>query len=206
MLGCLLCAAVPAEQERAWALLDRISQHECIQAHFVYSSYTAQGAAGLTLEGTIALQGARYRLKLAHQEVVCDGTTVWTYLSDVNEVQIMHCTTDATGGTPWNILQTYRQDYTLARLDTQIIDACSYDTVSMVAQDVQHALPQCTLTVERASGSLQALEVVDQDQTRHMFSITNFTTPPAIDETFFTFIPEDYADIEVIDMRRAQEP
>ena len=39
-------------------------------------------------EGKIVVQSDKYRLELEEQEVINNGTTVWTYLPDVNEVNI----------------------------------------------------------------------------------------------------------------------
>lgn len=194
-------AVAQSGQEQAWALLDRLSEQHSIQAAFVYSSLEQQEALGTTLQGEVTLQGEQYRLHLDQQEIVCNGTTVWTYLRDVNEVQITDCTSDPTAATPWSVLMHCRQDYTFTQLRTMEIDDRMYDVVDMVAKDQQSPLSQFTVMIERDTGHIHTLEVMDREQRGHRFSVISFATGEALDETFFTFIPEDYEDIEVIDMR-----
>ncbi|XWN35449.1 MAG: outer membrane lipoprotein carrier protein LolA [Roseivirga sp.] len=202
LMLCLCCgAAAQSEQRQAWALLDRLSEQHSIQAVFVYSSRDQQGAPGTTLQGKVTLQGEQYRLQLDQQEIVCNGTTVWTYLRDVNEVQITESTPDPTASTPWGVLTHYRQDYTFAHLRMIKIDNSVYDVIDMVAKDEQQPLSQFTVTIERDTGHIHTLEVLDREQTWHRFSVVSFASGETLDETFFTFIPEDYRDIEVIDMR-----
>lgn len=41
-----------------------------------------------TSEGEIIVQGPKFNLKLSGQEIINNGTTVWTYLKESNEVNI----------------------------------------------------------------------------------------------------------------------
>ena len=193
--------AAPSGQEQALAQLDRISQPQSIQTEFVYSSQDKQGEIGPTLQGEVLLQGEQYCLYLDHQEIVCNGITTWTYLKDVNEVQVVDSRTDTSIAMFCRILMHYRQDYTFVHYHEITIDNNSYDVVKMIAKDQQCPASQIITTVHRGTGHLHTLEVIDQDHTQHRLLFANFSTGEAVDEILFTFMPEDYEDIEVIDMR-----
>lgn len=193
-------ARAQCQENKAFALLDNISHHN-FQAAFVYSSQSSQGKPGETLEGNIAVQGHQYRLSMDGQEIVNDGTTIWTYLTYANEVQITNHHPEQAAATPWAILNNYRQDYTVLDLCTQEIDQHVYDVINLQAKDKEHSLPHITLTIERTTKHIKRLATLDSDQTLHIFSITDFAYDLKFDKAFFNFNTKEYVAIEIIDMR-----
>ena len=194
-------AMAQQEEEKAFALLDSLRQHHNLQATFTYHSQSPQGQLGESLEGTITVQGNQYHLTTAEQEIINNGETVWTYLAAANEVQINDHDPDQEAATPWTLLTNYRQDYGFLRLRTRQVDDQVCDVIELLAKDKENALLQITLTIERATEHIKRLEALDSNKTRHVFSITNFATDVVLDDIFFKFNPEQYAGIEVIDMR-----
>ncbi len=191
---------IAQHQEAAFALLDSISQRS-FQATFTYSSRSPQGELEATLEGKITVQGNQYRLTIDGQEVVSNGQTVWTYLKDANEVQITDHDPEQKAVTPWTIFANYRRDYTLCRFDTHQENGHVYDSVELLAKDVENSLSKVRITVERATKHIECAQVTDNNQTRYSFFITNFEYDLKFDKAFFSFNAEAHKGVEVIDMR-----
>ena len=203
-LGGSLSAAMATHQDeaRAFQILDYISQN-AFQATFTYSSQSDQHALAeaTAWEGKLTVQGNQYLLTLQDQEVISNGQTVWTYLKEVNEVQITDHDPEQDVAIPWRIFTHYRQYYALSRIDTHQIDGKMYDVVELVAKDAEHELLKIIITVTRTTKQIKSLAMYDDNDTLHVFTMTDFRYKPNCDERFFQFNPQAYQGIEIIDMR-----
>jgi outer membrane lipoprotein carrier protein len=189
------------QEKKVLALLDSISQRN-FQATFVYSSRSPQEPLEEISKGEITVHGNQYRLAMKQQEIINNGQTIWTYLVEANEVQITDYDPEQTATIPWRIFANYRQDYTLGQLDTYRVEEHVCDVVELVPKDDdEHDFCKIVLTIARATKYIQRLEILDNNQILHTFSITNFTYDLKLDKTFFNFNLDDYPNIEVIDMR-----
>ena len=187
-------------EKRAFALLDRLCAYSNFQASFAYHSQAAlQEQLEAAFEGTVTVQGNQYRLATADQEIINDGKTVWTYLAAHNEVQIDDHDPDQVATMPWTLLTGYRQDYAFCSLRTQQDDKQVCDVVALRAKDEEATLLQVILTIERGTNHIKRLEVLDNNETWHVCSITAFVTDLALDASFFSFDTEHYPGIEIDD-------
>lgn len=207
LLALLSCAtqlawAGPIDQV-ALHSVDKAIQHKNFQATFTYYMQPDQeGASGEELTGSITVQSDQYRLVMGGQETVSDGTTAWNYLADANEVQINDYDPEQGVSTPWLLLTNYRRDYKFHDCQgAQKIGNKCYDIVTLIAKEADNDLRQIAITIEWGTHHIKRLEALDSNRQRHIFSITKFETELALDDAFFKFIPENYVDIEVIDMR-----
>ncbi len=41
-----------------------------------------------TLKGDVTLEGAKFKINIKDQQVICDGKNTWTYIPDDKEVQV----------------------------------------------------------------------------------------------------------------------
>ena len=189
------------EKEAACTLLDSISQHS-FRATFTYETRSSQLELLESFEGgEIAICDNKYRLTLPGQEVINNGKTVWTYLKDANEVQITDHNPEQGAVTPWTIFANYRQDYTFCRFDTHQANGYVYDSVELLAKDVENFLSKVRITVKRATKHIEYVEVMDSNQMLHVFLITDFAYDLTFDKAFFSFNAKEHKGVEVIDMR-----
>ncbi len=217
LLSCTtsLAWAGPAH-EMAAHLLDRIGKPKNFQATFIYYTQPDQEEPlEEQLAGSITVQGHQYRLSMSGQEIVSDGTTVWSYLPDANEVQINAYDPEQGASMPWLLFTNWRQTYEFHDLRSQNIynkqgggyykcDNGTYDiyhTVTMVTKAPENTIQKLVITGNRDRLDIKRLEVLDSNQHWHIFSITKLVTDLALDKAFFNFSLEQYTDIEVIDMR-----
>lgn len=190
-----------SQEKKAFALLDSISRHKNLQASFSYHIQQDQEPSEEKLTGSITVQGPQYHLSMGGQEIISNGTTVWNYLPDANEVQINDYAPEQGANTPWFLLTNYRKDYQFTSLHSQQIEGRNHYTVALTAKDIENNMQVVVITIEQKTKKVKRLESLDNDQNRHTYSITDFVTNVALEDTFFYFVPEDHIDIEVIDMR-----
>ena len=185
----------------AWELLDSVSEHENFQATFEYNYRPAQGEWEPAQAGKMAVQGQAYRLVMDEREVVCNGETVWTYLPEVNEVQITALDPEQPLNTPWAVLKQYREAYQLLSLHENKVEDNLYATIDLLSRDKACTFPKVKLVIERATQHIQCIEALDNNQTLHKFNIANFEYDVSFDTVFFNFSPDEFKNVEVIDLR-----
>ncbi|MEM9417022.1 MAG: outer membrane lipoprotein carrier protein LolA [Bacteroidota bacterium] len=217
LIGTIRLAWAGPAHEMAAHLLDRIGEQKNFRATFTYHIQSDQKESSeKKLVGSITVQGHQYRLSIGGQEIISDGTTVWTYLPDANEVQINAYDPEQGASAPWLLFTNWRQTHEFYDLSDQIIyskrGGCykrndgngTYDiylTATMVAKASENTIQKLVITGNRGRLDIKRLEVLDSNQQWHRFSVTKFKTSLALDDAFFKFMPENYAGIEVIDMR-----
>ena len=137
-----------------------------------------------------------YRVSVADQEVICDGTTVWQWNKAAREVMVTNVGTDDVDlMNPARLLKNYdksfrakyiRSDDGVAVVDLQPRSARSFHKIR--------------LFIGEKGGLLQRMEVHKYDSSREVYVITDFAkaSTPA---SQFTFNPSQHAGVELIDMR-----
>ena len=77
---------------KATAILDALSTKldalETMKFEFSYTMTNTAENINETKAGSIYIKGDKYRLYIADQLIICDGTTIWTILKEDKEVQI----------------------------------------------------------------------------------------------------------------------
>ena len=70
------------------AMSDKYQNTTAFRANLVYKLENPQERLNETFKGEITVMGNMYRLKIGEQEIINNGETIWTYLREVNEVNI----------------------------------------------------------------------------------------------------------------------
>ena len=82
-----------AQDEKATLVLDRLSEktksYSSIQIEFEHLFSNKSAGINKQSSGTLELQGDNFRIDMAQQLIINNGTTHWIYLKEINEVQIM---------------------------------------------------------------------------------------------------------------------
>ena len=107
----IMAQGEPDHDPKAKAILDGVSAksrtHQAVSVRFTYSMENIRDDIYETQEGSLLLKGEQYKLKLAGQEIICDGSTLWTYLPDAEEVQISEPEYEEGTINPSNIFTIY---------------------------------------------------------------------------------------------------
>ncbi|MFM8433382.1 MAG: LolA family protein, partial [Bacteroidota bacterium] len=88
----MISGSLPAQDKKAQEILNGVSSryksYKSVKAQFTITVQSPQNNSKTIEKGTIFIKGSKYRLEIAGQEVISDGTTRWTFVKDANEVQI----------------------------------------------------------------------------------------------------------------------
>ncbi|MCF6170309.1 MAG: outer membrane lipoprotein carrier protein LolA [Bacteroidales bacterium] len=150
--------------------------------------------------GLIFISGDNYRIEMEGQIIISNGKTVWTYLVDSEEVLVSDLESNDENISPTKILTTYNSDYK-ARFDTDN----KYKNADLKAINLRpndgKQFEKMSLLVNQKNKSLESFSIYDKNGNVFTYHILKLTPNLDLPENTFTFNPEDYPDVEVVDMR-----
>ena len=141
------------------------------------------------------------RIQFNGTSIITDNRTLWTYLSEVNEVQISEYEPDETTITPSQIFTLYEQDFYAEHQSTESELGKKYHIIDMSPNDKDLPYFKIRMTIEDATGHIRKAVVYDKNANKYIYEIFNFETNSNLDDNFFTFDEDAHPGVEVIDFR-----
>lgn len=202
IIACLLLlfvAQVVNAQNNADALIrilvDQVKSHKNVEMAFSYQISPDGKNYSDSEEGHAWLQGNAYKIEMAEQQSISDGTTIWTYLVDDEEVMV----SDAYEGednTPLKLLTSLDKNYvaTLTNIDTQ-----GNATIELANPKGQYK--RVTLKMNAMKAALKSADIYLEDGTKVAVTVKEMKYDQELDDKFFTFDTKKHPKVDVIDMR-----
>jgi outer membrane lipoprotein-sorting protein len=198
MILALLMAS--AQDRKATSLLNEVAEktqsYEHIRIEFEYKMINQAQGIDETLDGTLFSKGDKYKLDIAGQQIISDGKTMWTFLESVNEVQINEPMEDEEGFNPRIFLQSWSD-----RFKARILSETADETLLELLPTEDSPFTKVHVKVNKNKNELKAITMFDGNNTEFVYSIKRFITNQPIADNEFSFNPQDYPGVEVIDLR-----
>ncbi len=154
--------------------------------------------------GEITVKGDKYWLKLDEQEVINNGKTTWTYLVDLNEVNVENYRPDEDEITPSKI---YSTDYTngykyllIGEVTKNGVLCEEIDLVPDAAKKAQYF--KIKLFISNNDKTLQSWTLFDKSGNQYVYNITDFNPKVNVSDAYFNFDKSKYPGVEVVDLRQ----
>ena len=176
-------------------MVDQVKSHKNTEMAFSYQISPDGKNYSDSEEGHAWLQGNAYKIEMAEQQSISDGTTIWTYLVDDEEVMV----SDAYEGednTPLKLLTSLDKNYvaTLTNIDTQ-----GNATIELANPKGQYR--RVTLKANVNKAEIKNLDVYMEDGSKLLVTVDKMKFDQELDEKFFTFDAKKHPNVDVIDMR-----
>lgn len=199
-----LSMAQPASDAEAGAELLRRVQENYDAADGLRATFTQQTRSPFTedtvaFEGTLLLQGAKYRITTQQQTLVTDGTTTWIYNPVTSQVIINQYVNDETIITPDEIFTDYLERYTIEAARQIEQSGTSFTEIDLAAEEASAFYANATVRIRRSDAMLARVELEDQNGATTIFQLDNIQMNPSFDPGAFLFSPPP--DAEVVDLR-----
>jgi outer membrane lipoprotein-sorting protein len=154
-----------------------------------------------TRTGKVMSKGNMFNLTLGSQQMFCDGKTIWTYLKDVNEVQVNNFEQGAEIITPNDIFKVAEKDY-LAYMGEKITEGGkSIQVVELTPKNKSLNFSKIKMYINTADNSVVRGVVYDKSAVHYTYSISNFKSNVELSDSNFKFDKTKYPGVEVIDLR-----
>lgn len=211
LFGLLLTGVIfPAQAQKdpkAKAVLDGVSQKyktlKGLRASFEFTYSEAGDSRGTTKAGEISVKGDKYHLKLPEQEIYNNGKTVWTYIESKNykEVTINNASDLQDELTPSTVYTIYQKGYNYRLIGEKNDAGTIVQEIELTAEKSGSAFRRVKLFVDKNKKDLIGWEIYDDQGGIFKYRFKTVNTNVDIPDSYFTFNPQKYGKVEIIDLR-----
>ncbi|MCJ7447284.1 MAG: outer membrane lipoprotein carrier protein LolA [Bacteroidales bacterium] len=152
-----------------------------------------------TLAGSVVLSKNNYKLDLPDNIIWFNGETSWSYLPAEKEVTITKPDKNDNSfqSRPSTIFTMYKKGYK-SRLVEEKPDVYVID---LYPEDLKNELIRVRLFIARTNLDLKSLEYKRRDGITVTLIVKDYNLKQNPGSAFFSFSPDKYKDIDVVDMR-----
>ncbi|MGZ5244730.1 MAG: LolA family protein [Bacteroidia bacterium] len=191
---------------KAKEILNKVStkykSYKAVKADFKYILEIQAEKFKEEQKGTIYLKKNKFKLEMDDQTVICDDKTLWTYMKDVNEVQINTYSPQTMDINPAEIFTMYEKGYLYAYMGEETINKKVMHVIELTPTDKKQSFFKVKLFVDKANNSITRSKIFEKNGNIYTFEIQNFTPNPNVDDTFFTFDTSKMPKQNVVDLRK----
>lgn len=171
------------------------------EANFSYTLTNDVEKINEEFKGKMTVKGEKYKLTLPEQEVVNNGTTLWTYLPDAKEVNIDNFDPNSDDLNPSKFYDIYKKGYKYLYLEDKTDGGVMCEIIDLVPEKKDAQYYKVRMNIVKKDKSIQSWTMFDKAGNRYKYLITKFNPAVKVDDTFFTFDVKKYPGVEVIDLR-----
>jgi outer membrane lipoprotein carrier protein len=190
---------------QALATLDAMSKK-----YKAFTSFEANIVSSMTNEvegvkeefkGKISVKGDKFRLVMEDQEIINNGTTVWTYLPSAKEVNIDNYDPGSEDINPSKIYEIYKKGYKYLYIGDKTEGGVVCEEIDLVPEKKDAQFFKIKMIITKKDKSIQSWTMFDKSGNKYKYTISKFAPNVAIADAFFSFDPKKYPGVEVIDLR-----
>ncbi|MCU0397229.1 MAG: outer membrane lipoprotein carrier protein LolA [Cyclobacteriaceae bacterium] len=190
---------------RALEILEAMSKK-----YKAFTSFEANITSSMTNEtegikeefkGKITVKGDKFRLAMEDQEIINNGTTVWTYLPTAKEVNIDNYDPESDEINPSKIYELYKKGFKYLYIEDVTEGGVLCEVVDLVPEKKDAQYFKIRMNIGKKDRSIQSWTMFDRSGNRYKYTITKFVPNVTVADAFFTFDPKKYPGVEIIDLR-----
>lgn len=203
--GTLVSAQSP-EVTKAKEILDKVSEvtksYNSIKADFTFTLENKQADITDSYDGTILISGNKYKADVMNAESYFDGETLWTYLTEVGEVNISNPDPmDEMSLSPSNIFSIHENGFRYIFAGNEGRDGKEIQIVDLFPEDRNKPFSRIKLYVNKANNHISKITQIGKDGNNYIIDIKKMETNVPVEPSMFIFSPEDHPEVDVIDLR-----
>ncbi|MDQ1771839.1 outer membrane lipoprotein carrier protein LolA [Labilibaculum sp. A4] len=201
-----ICLNLSAQDIKAKTILDKVSaknkEFKSISAEFTFSMDNAEEDIHEVSEGNIVLVGNKYRLKLMGVDTYYDGTTMFSHIIDVNEVNITKPEENEEEGlNPAQIFSIYEKGYNYKYIREETVNSSTYHVIDLIPLNSEREFSSIQLRIDKAKNQIESLKTIGKDGNNVSITLKKLTPNLKFADSYFVFDPKSNPDVEVNDMR-----
>ncbi len=190
---------------KAKVLLDAVSKtykgFSSIEAEIALTTTNPVQNKTTTQNGNVYLKGEKYKMVMGRQEVFCDKQSVWTYLKDINEVQINDYEANKEDITPSNMFTIYQNDFNYMMNGEEIIDKTNCSVVDLMPKDKSKPFFKVRIWIDKNAKYIKRMKVFDKNGTHYTYQVTSFNSKANLEDNFFKFDASKHPGVHIEDLR-----
>lgn len=206
LFTCMQIVSFAQYDAKAGEILDAMSAKykkiPSYRANFSTSLVNESEGVNETFSGEITVKGNKYILDTDDQLVINNGSTVWTYLPDVNEVNIDIYDPSDDEITPSSIFDEYKKDYKYIWMESVTDTGVACDVVDLIPNDVsKNQFFKIKMVITSKDKTLKKWTMFEKSGNKHIYIISQFKDKITVTDAYFNFDASKYPDVEIVDLR-----
>ena len=149
----------------------------------------------------ITVKGNKYRLELQEQHIYNNGTTVWTYLPNENEVNIDNFDPKSEDLAPSKFFEMYKKGFKYLLIGERTEGGVACDEVDLVPEKKDAQFFKIKMVISKKDRSVLNWTMFDRGGNKYKYAIAKFTPNVKIDDTYFDFDVKAHPKIQVSELR-----
>jgi outer membrane lipoprotein carrier protein len=191
----------PKAQEILDAMSKKYKDMPSFKAKFTYSLENDNSKIKESSEGEIIVKGGKFHLNMAGQEIINNGTTVWTYLKQSNEVNIATYEPDDDEINPTQIYTIYKKGYKYILLAEQNEGGKVYSVVDLEPLDKKSQFYKIRIMINKKDKTVKSWKMFEKSGNKYVYSVKNFVPNYKVEDNFFTFDMNQHKGVVPNDLR-----
>jgi outer membrane lipoprotein-sorting protein len=152
-------------------------------------------------KGKITVKGDKFRLALPEQEVINNGSTVWTYLPEAKEVNIDNYDPNSEDVNPSKIYDIYKKGFKYLYLQDKTEGGVLCEEIDLVPEKKDAQFFKIKMFISKKDKAIQSWVMFDKGGNRYKYTISKFNPNVKVDDSFFAFDLKKHPGVEVVDLR-----
>ncbi|HJN06723.1 MAG TPA: outer membrane lipoprotein carrier protein LolA [Bacteroidales bacterium] len=181
-------------------VINHTSSYKNFKANLSYTMVNVDMGIDEKKSGVIYVQGDSYRIEMEGQIIISDGTTIWTYLEDSEEVMVSNVEDNEESISPTQILTKYNESYKAKFGQSNKYKNSKLKEICLRPKDRKN-FEQISVIVNANKLSLENFSVYDVNGNVFTYHIIDLQSDLDLPKGTFIFDYASYPDVEVIDMR-----
>jgi len=200
--------AMAFQDEKAKEILDKVSEKtrsfESVAADFVFSMKNEEMEIDESNKGSIIIKGQKYLVDLPEVgiKMLSDGTTLWNYMKDGNQVTISNL--EDTGNDlmdPSSLFTIYEKGFNSKFVEEKKTGSKTVYVIDLFPDGNEFEVSKIRVLIDKSSLMIHSALLFGTDENLYKIEVKKMDTDKNYSDSDFIFDPSEYDDIEEIDLR-----
>ena len=201
-------SAKAQQDEKAKGILEKVSEKarsfKSLAAAFTFSMVNEEMEIDERNEGFIKMKGQKYIVELADigAKIFSNGTTIWHYMKDGNQVTISNI--DHESGDlmdPASLFNIYEKGFNSKFIAEKNEGGKVVYEIDLFPDSDEYDVSKVTVVINKAEMMIQSAQLLSNDGNVYGIIVKKMETDKEFADSDFEFNASNYPDIEVIDFR-----
>ncbi len=195
-----------AQDQKAKEILDKASakakSFKTIYAEFNFTLENQQEDVTETYSGKLWAKGEKYKLELMGTITYFDGTTIWTYMKDAEEVNISEPDPeDDNALNPAKLWTMHEKGFKYYYKKEKFEANRPLQYVDLIPKSLECDYSRITLKIDKTKNMIYAMKRYGKDGNIYTIVILKYKTNEAYSDAMFKFDKTKHPNVEVNDLR-----
>lgn len=206
-----------AQDAKATKILDEVSAktktYKSINASFTFSQKNIEMEIDESNRGAIVIKGQKYHLTMKGLEgsdqesetiieVYSDGTTIWNYMKDGNQVMVSSVEDEESElMDPSSLFTIYERGFKSEFVAEKKVSGKTVYAINLFPETDEHEVSKIEISIDKSSMMISSATLHGTDDNLYSIVVENMETGNEYPDSDFVFNKASYGDVEEIDFR-----